>query len=549
MVKLFLVEDEIVMRDGIKKHIDWDKEGIEFVGEASDGELAYPMILDLKPDILITDIKMPFMDGLELSELVKKELPNINIIILSGYDEFTYAQKAVSLGVTEYLLKPITPSKLLESIKKLQQRIEEERKAEGEVDWSREELEEKNDVARLRFFEALIMNSLSMSEMLDEAKELNINLTARFYRIARIYFGVEGEQADAFSENRNEFRSGLSELINDTYSGYYIVDRGMDGFILLLTGNEENEVAENLEEFIKKVIALAEKFENSQYFIGVGNVVNRLSEIKNTYFEANKAFAHRFLDEPNRVIYSHDTAGMWSSAADSALSMDINTIVANEHSHKALETFLKTGSFDEAEPFMDGVFDSIGEQNLNSTIFLNYITMDCYFIMARFLSEIGGDPNELEAQVGNINTLLKGMTGWVDSLKFLKVYLKKVIEKRDSKSAKKYGKILHKAIEYIDENFDKEDISLNVVSSVANISPNHFSAIFSQEMGVTFIEYLIGKRMERAKELLMTTDMRSSEIAYQVGYKDPHYFSFTFKKTQGMTTKEYRSRGKGENEE
>lgn len=549
MVKLFLVEDEIVMRDGIKKHIEWDKEGIDFVGEASDGELAYPMILDLKPDILITDIKMPFMDGLELSELVKKELPNINIIILSGYDEFTYAQKAVSLGVTEYLLKPITPSKLLETIKRVQQKIEEEQRSENEVDWSREELEEKNDVARLRLFEALIMNSMSMSEILDEAKDLDINLTARYYRIVRLYFGVEGEQADGFSEARNTFRSELTGLIKASYSGYYLVDRGIDGFILLLTGNDENEVVENLEIFIQKVVEIVKTVENSQYFIGVGNVVNRLSEVKNTYFEANKAFAHRFLDSPNQVIYSHDTAGMKYYPPDNQPGMDINRLVTNEHSHKALETFLKTGSYDEAEPFLEGVFSSIGEQNLNSVMFLNYITMDCYFIIVRFLSEIGGDPQELENELGNINSFLKEMTGWEDSLNFLKKCLKKVIGVRDSRSAKKYGKILHKAIEYIDENFYREDISLNAVSSVANISPNHFSAIFSQEMGVTFIEYLIGKRMERAKELLMTTDMRSSEIAYQVGYKDPHYFSFTFKKTQGMTTREYRSRGKGDNEE
>ena len=549
MIKLFLVEDEIVMRDGIKKHIDWEKESIDFVGEASDGELAYPMILDLKPDILITDIKMPFMDGLELSELVKKELPNINIIILSGYDEFTYAQKAVSLGVTEYLLKPITPSKLLETIKKVQQKIEEERQAENEVDWSREELEEKNDVARLRLFEALIMNSMSMSEMLDEAKELGVNLTARYYRIVRLYFGVEGEQVDAFSETRNAFRSELTGLINDSYSGYYLVDRGIDGFILLLTGNDEKEVTENLEGFIQRVVELAGRIDDSQYFIGVGNVVNRLSEIKNTYFEANKAFAHRFLDGPNQVIYSYDAAGIKYSPADNQPGMDISRLISNEHSHKALETFLKTGSFDEAEPFLDGVFNSIGEQNLSSVMFLNYITMDCYFIIVRFLNEIGGDPQELEDELGNINSFLKEMTGWKDSLMFLKSCLKKVIEVRDSRSEKKYGKILHKAIEYIDDNFDKEDISLNAVSSVANISPNHFSAIFSQEMGVTFIEYLIRKRMEKAKELLMTTDMRSSEIAYQVGYKDPHYFSFTFKKTQGMTTREYRSRGKGDNEE
>ena len=537
------------MRDGIKKHIDWEKEGIEFVGEASDGELAYPMILDLKPDILITDIKMPFMDGLELSELVKKELPNINIIILSGYDEFTYAQKAVSLGVTEYLLKPVTPSGLLETIKKVQQKIEEERQAENEVDWSREEIEEKNDVARLRLFEALIMNSMSTAEILDEAKELGLNLTARYYRIVRLYFGVEGEQADAFSEARNAFRSGLTGLIDDSYPGYYLVDRGIDGFILLLTGNDENDVDENLENFIQKVVELTGTIEASQYFIGVGSVVNRLSEIKNTYFEANRAFAHRFLDSPNQVVYSHDAAAVKYASRDNQPVMDISRLVTNEHSHKALETFLKTGSFDEAEPFMDSVFSSIGEQNLNSVMFLNYITMDCYFIIVRFLSEIGGDPQELEDELGNINVFLKEMTGWKDSLRFLKECLKRVIGVRDSRSAKKYGKILHKAIEYIDENFDKEDISLNAVSSVANISPNHFSAIFSQEMGVTFIEYLIRKRMERAKELLMTTDLRSSEIAYQVGYKDPHYFSFTFKKTQGMTTREYRSRGKGDNEE
>jgi two-component system response regulator YesN len=112
MIKLFLVEDEIVMRDGIKSQIDWKKEDIEFAGEASDGELAYPMILETRPDILLTDIKMPFMDGLELSALVRKELPDTQIIILSGYDEFSYAQRAVSLGVTEYLLKPL-PSDLL----------------------------------------------------------------------------------------------------------------------------------------------------------------------------------------------------------------------------------------------------------------------------------------------------------------------------------------------------------------------------------------------------------------------------------------------------
>lgn len=114
-IKVFLVEDEMVIRRGIKNSIDWEKEGYIFCGEASDGELAYPMIIKEKPDILITDIRMPFMDGLELCKLVKKELPNIKILILSGYDEFDYAKEAIRLGVTEYLLKPISSGKLLET--------------------------------------------------------------------------------------------------------------------------------------------------------------------------------------------------------------------------------------------------------------------------------------------------------------------------------------------------------------------------------------------------------------------------------------------------
>ncbi len=366
MIKLFLVEDEIVMRDGIKKHIDWEKEGIEFVGEASDGELALPMILERRPDILLTDIKMPFMDGLQLSERVRKELPDTRIIILSGYDEFSYAQEAVRLGVTEYLLKPISPTALLKSIKSVAAKIEEERKPEE----------------------------------------------------------VPAETA----------------------------------------AQDEEE-----------------------------------------------------------------------------LSLD--STVIDETSHKMIETFLRTGTESEIPVFCDRFFRSIGEKNVQSMLFLSYIMMDVYFSMARFLKEMGVEISELEKDTGDINSVVHRMTSWLEAKQYIEKSLHVVIQIRDSGAASKYGKLLRDAVAYIDEHYADEDISLNTVSTVANISPNHFSSIFSQEMGVTFIEYLIGKRMEKAKELLMTTDMRSSEIAYQVGYKDPHYFSSTFKKTQGMTTREYRARG------
>lgn len=150
-VKIFLVEDEIVIRNGIKNSIEWEKEGYEFVGEASDGELAYPMIVKERPDILITDIKMPFMDGLELSRLVRKELPELKILILSGYDEFDYAKEAISLGVTEYLQKPVSSAKLLETLKGVSVIIEQEREERDLLKRYSEEMKESTEHEKMRF--------------------------------------------------------------------------------------------------------------------------------------------------------------------------------------------------------------------------------------------------------------------------------------------------------------------------------------------------------------------------------------------------------------
>ena len=559
MVKLFLCEDEIVMRDGIKKHIDWEKEGIEFVGEASDGELAYPLILEQKPDILITDIKMPFMDGLELSGLVKKELPDIKIIILSGYDEFAYAQKAVSLGVTEYLLKPISPAKLKDSIRSVADKIEEERALEAsETEWAKEEQAERLIIEKNRLFDALVMNDMSTSEVLDKAKELEIALTSKAYQITLISLTVAGASSDSFSESINRLKTELMSLYEERKE-YVIFDKGINGLAVLTMADSDTEAGELTAGMAKEVQNILNKYSDLEYFIGVGGVVNRLSEIRNTYYDASRALARRFFADDNteKIVFTVNAKdNKEAEPSDKAVDgkgrkgrFNIEPVLDAESPHKAMESFLRTGTLAEAEPILDSIFSAIGEQNINSLVFLNYLTMDIYLAMARFIKEIGADSTDIENECGDINELISASRSAAETKKYLKKYLKKVIELRDSTSAKKYSKLLGNAVKYIDENYANEDISLNKVAANVNISPNHFSSIFSQEMGKTFIEYLIGKRMEKAKELLMTTDMRSSEIAYTVGYKDPHYFSYTFKKTQGMTTREFRARGKASGED
>ena len=171
-IKVFLVEDEMVIRRGIKNSIDWEKEGYIFCGEASDGELAYPMIIKEKPDILITDIRMPFMDALELCKLVKKELPNIKILILSGYDEFDYAKEAIRLGVTEYLLKPISSGKLLEALNGVSESIRREKEDKDLVRKYMEEMRENTEHEKQKFFEQMIAGNLSMADALETGKNM-----------------------------------------------------------------------------------------------------------------------------------------------------------------------------------------------------------------------------------------------------------------------------------------------------------------------------------------------------------------------------------------
>lgn len=171
MLKVFLVEDEIIMREGIRKSIDWNAEGFEFAGEASDGEIAYSLIQKIKPDILVTDIKMPFMDGLELSRLVKQELPDIKIIILSGYDEFEYAQEGIDIGITKYLLKPIAAAKLLEEVKKVAQEIKREKEFQKTFE------QERIENARLtsqKFFRKLVLGKNKASEILKEGRQISM---------------------------------------------------------------------------------------------------------------------------------------------------------------------------------------------------------------------------------------------------------------------------------------------------------------------------------------------------------------------------------------
>lgn len=539
-IKVFLVEDEMVIRRGIKNSIDWEKEGYIFCGEASDGELAYPMIIKEKPDILITDIRMPFMDGLELCKLVKKELPNIKILILSGYDEFDYAKEAIRLGVTEYLLKPISSGKLLEALNGVSESIRREKEDKDLVRKYMEEMRENTEHEKQKFFEQMIAGNLSMADALETGKKYEMNLSAGMYNLLLFRFTL-GEENRKSGELLGEAEYAIEKL-TERLEYVFEFQRGVEGWAFLLMADNEEQMSERVKELSKDLEEIMKNYSTIAYFGGIGQPVARLRELEESFREAERALAARFTMELNRIISVEDIR--MAQNVDTLDDIEITSFGEIEKIRTMLEKFLNNGAEDEIDEFVDVYINELPEENLKSVLMRQYIIMDAYIVMMSFCEKIEGIEGEMQAQSEELKNSMKTIQTLEEIKNYIRMLLKKIIGVRDTISGRRYSDIIEIAKDQIRKTYMSDEISLNTIAAEVGMSPSYFSSIFSKEMGKTFVEYLTEIRMDRAKELLMCSSMKTSEIGYEVGYKDPHYFSYIFKKTQNCTPKEFRARGK-----
>lgn len=542
MLKIFLAEDEVVVRETIKRMIPWEELGFELVGEAADGEMALPLLIRQQPDLLITDIKMPFMDGLTLARLAKKEIPGLKVVILSGYDDFNYAKQAIGIGVEDYLLKPITKNALIERLSEIRSRYEHEKTQKEYYEKFQREMQAYEKNSSRDFFEALVGGSMDMMEVYKRAEKLGLDIVAEAYNVLIFTMNCDED----FSGQRDEYSSWEAEsleLLENFFAGHssaMLFRSNIFSYGVLLKGQRET-IEENTRACVDEIRKILSRQDGRrEWFLAVGQSVDRLSQIQKSYHTASRAFSQRYLYDENILYYDEmETMEHPGGQAETEDNAYLQKVDVNALNPAILQKYLSNGLQEETENFVKDYFYAIGQEPMESLVFRNYVILNVRFSVISFIKGLGCDTNEMES-ADTEEVLAESGKNMESAIAYAKKMISQAIEIRDQNSGNKNRSILKTAVDFIDSHYMDEEISLNTVANVANVSSNHFSALFSQNMGQTFIEYLTSLRMNKAKELLRCTGMRSSEIAGEIGYKDAHYFSYLFKKTQGMTPSDYR---------
>ena len=410
-MKVFLADDEIVVREGIRESFPWDETPYTLVGEAPDGEMALPMIRDTNPDIVITDIRMPFMDGIELCRTLRAQMPWIGIIVLSGYDEFEYARQCLQLGVREYLVKPINSENLREALDKVSAQLENERKTLEHAASLKARLESDEQLVREKLIASLYSDEAASEDSRGVIKHLHsmgCNVMAPYYAVV-----------DAAFEPASRGRSVAQDL-TESSGGIVHASPTRTGSALLVLGDTADDAEERAYAFATSLVRELERIECSQIRVGIGEIVGAPEHIADS-FKSARHIRHILVERAD----------------------DKSTILGT-----------------------------------------------------REMGEMSGDAGT--------------------------------------------PTVISDAKLYMSQHFTDPNLMLQDVARAVGMSNSRFSTVFSQHAGQTFTEYLIYLRLGKAKEMLRTTNIKSSQIARESGYNDSHYFSYIFKKNVGMTPSEYR---------
>lgn len=519
---VFLAEDEAMIRYNIRENSIWQDSPFELCGDAANGEEALEMIRRLPVDILITDIRMPFMDGLKLSAIVREERPEIRIIILSGYSEFDYAKKAIQLGVTEYLMKPVTPSGLLESLQKVAGMIDEDRNIRRSLNRLNEILERNRELPIRKYLCGLCGGLMPEELILSEAKRLNLSFDSSCYLGAVMdlscYAGNEGSFPDIPAE--------LGPLFEAPDATLYFMENDSN-LCLIFMGDGQSQLEALAERTCDR---LKDHFERC--VIGIGEICSNITALWQSFFSAHAALSVRQLTYSGEIIKA---PGLCEAVPDSTYSLNLQK--------ELILNLLRFGTAADI-PSTVGRLREYLQNTQISDIYFMYMGVEICLTVKNFLSEFSPKlPAVFDQYACSMMSPSSGPAHMELFWDITAKLLDHALQYRDQCRGSRYGDIIGEARLYIASHFSDPSLSLAQVAEAVSISPAYFSSIFSHETGETFIEYLTRVRIEKAKELLRTSSLRTTDIAFEVGYHSTNHFGKMFKRLVQLSPREYRSQG------
>lgn len=532
MYRVLLVDDEVLVREAIGENIHWEELGYELAGSCQDGKEAKEFLERNPVDVVLTDICMPHMDGMELSELIYEQYPEVNVIIFSGFDDFEYAKKAIRYNVKEYLLKPVTAFELSEVLTNLKEKIDSAREKEKKLERLSETYNKNRIIIKSKVLADFIMGTKTEEENLMGLREVNVVLEASEFRVAVLEIDLYSELHDPDEEAKQQSALmafavfNISDEIIKAHQAGIVCQGNHNRVFILFQTDRPKGFDESVKNTCLQISDLVKQLLGLSITIGIGREVRNKKDIYKSYEEAEGAIRYRYLLGGDSIIDMKEIIRAMNKEVD--LDEEIDQL------SMALKLNDRTKTEEGLDKISKTVKDAMADKN-RSCLYLQQVIVAVGDVLRT--SDLAG--SMIYAQKDQLLTDIAEARTFADSMKMLEDYCHQAGEELDNQKNAGGKRQAFLAMNYMEKNYSDDEMNLNSICTYLCISPSRFSTIFKNATGETFMEALTRIRMQKAKELLENTDLKNYEIAEKVGFSDPHYFSIAFKKATGKTPKEY----------
>ena len=521
---VLVVDDEFELRRAMIERVDWAAAGFKVVGEAENGVEALDLIETLEPDLILTDIKMPMISGLELAAKVRELRPATQIVILSGYDSFEYARTAIDYNIISYLLKPISSAEMSQELFEIHRRMDEKIGSMATVqsaDANRLLQNAKRDAFLLPLLLGGNETKPDNSRLLQQAQELGLVLkNGEPPRFCVLVLKFKNEQGRACTGP--EHIDFIHNVLGQYFSCSTLVVYGRA--VTLVAVQRPGELSNLLELPLLELVQTAKRLLQQTCTVGVSRAFTGLADCGNAYFQA--VTARRYTrDGAGEVRFINDQEPNAEFAFDRA-----------EKTAMGLEQLLKVGTKEQLNNYVNSLYEQNTPENANLLVMQVLATV--YRVVSAVTDKSGMMKLFAENPVFSRFTTNSSQTVLKNEMAEFCSSAKQIIES----SQKRESEVLcDRVVEMINERYSDETLSLTGVSNALAVSPNYLSALIKKNKQKNFVTLLTERRMQAARDMILCTEMKMLEIAEKCGYNDQHYFSYCFKKFYGESPNKVRA--------